>query len=583
MGGLLPVLTLVTTCACLGLTLWFAIYLLSRSRANPLAFRAVVALMALAFYYIYVLNALVTGEAEKSPVRLFATTVALIACHDLTIYLLDPEQRRKRYPMARGIVLFALIAIVLIFTAPPAPVCDPTTICPSPLNAANLVVQIFNVFVFCSILVNLWLIRKTEGKLQNLVFFLAVLLGISSGAISVLSTVLNVPMPRLLPNLLILAAVTLLAISVVRNRTFVTHRTSTYDLPVTLLTILVITAVYILVGRQLQLSGTDLILLTVLAVFTHSVYDFVRDYMEQILHRQERQMRRELDTLSREVNSSEELQCYLSRGLAILCKNLNASRGFIATRQDSQYAVVASFHSLPVGMPFPSKEVILECFAQPASTLFPQISWLAPGYAGSEQVVVVGIGTRQDNCPYDEEDLYWLEEIAQEIGQVAQLSLQGMPLAAQEARAERFVPETEINQLIDHGALLSALAYKPDLELLAWVEDAYQHLNDYDALGKSPLVELLGIHNPDHLENGKLVHERLVQILDKLRPSGPLPPEPLPREWHAYTILYDSYVNECQSRDIMGKLYIGEGTYYRLRRQALRGITRAMVEMGPVA
>lgn len=124
------------------------------------------------------------------------------------------------------------------------------------------------------------------------------------------------------------------------------------------------------------------------------------------------------------------------------------------------------------------------------------------------------------------------------------------------------------------------LAFKPDLELVKCVEDGYQHLNDYDQLGISPLVELFSIEGGDHLENGKLLHDKLLQMLDKLRPSSQQPAEPLPREWYAYTILYDAYVNDRLSRDTMGKLYIGEGTYYRIRRQALRGITRAIQEMG---
>ena len=152
--------------------------------------------------------------------------------------------------------------------------------------------------------------------------------------------------------------------------------------------------------------------------------------------------------------------------------------------------------------------------------------------------------------------------------------------APPETPAEAAALAAETNQPLDQGNLMAALAYKPDQELVAYIEDGYQHLNDYDALGRSPLVELFGILAADHLERGKLVHSKLIELLDKLKPAGKPPPEPLPRAWYAYTILYDSYVNDCLSRDIMGKLYIGEGTYYRLRRQALRGITRAVLEMG---
>lgn len=579
MGGLLSDLTLFTTFVCLGLNIWFAIYLLSRSRANPLAFRAIIALVTLAIYYIYLLNAQVTGTSEKNGVRLFAITIALIACHDLTQYMLNPQQRRKRYPVARGIVLFGVIIIIFIFTFPRAQSCDPAFICPTILSYPYLIIEIYNGFIFCSILYNLWLIRQTEGMLHNMAFYLAILIGIGAVTFSFVGTVFNISIPRVLPNLLIFTALILLAYSVARDRIFVTHRTSAYDLPVTLLTIIVIVGVYILTGRQLKLSGTDLFLFAILAIFTHSAYDFVRDFLDQLFHRQQRKMRRELDILGRDVSTRKSLQRYLSRGLAILCKNLNALCGFIAIRQDNQYTVVASFHSLRIGELFLSKEVALEGITQPTSAIFQQIAWLAPGYAGSEQLAVIGIGQRKDKVQYDEEDLYWLEDIAHEISQIVHIHLQPRLSVLQDVQVESVAPGIESSQPVDQGSLLSALAYKPDLELVKCIEDGYQHLNDYDELGKSPLVELFAIVGSDHLECGKLVHSKLIQILEKLRPAGQPPPEPLPREWYAYTILHDSYVNDCLSRDIMGKLFIGEGTYYRLRRQALRGITRVVLEM----
>ncbi|OGN93908.1 MAG: hypothetical protein A2Z71_06195 [Chloroflexi bacterium RBG_13_50_21] len=580
MSGLLSDLTLYTTFVSLGLTLWFAIYLLSRSRVNPLAFRAIIVLVALAIYYIYLLNTLVTGIPGNYSVRLFAMTIALVAAHDLTFYLLNPEQRKKRYPLARGIILFGMVIIILIFTAPQSQPCDPITICPTVLRFPYLIIEIFNAIVFCSILYNLWLIRKTEGMLNNMAFYLAIFIGIGAVTISFIGTVLNIPMPRFLPNLFILSALILLAYSVVQDRTFVTHRTSTYDLPVSLLTIIVIVLIYILTGRQLKLSGTDLFIIAILAVFTHSAYDFVRDFLDQLVHRQQRLMRRELDTLGRNVSTYESLKRYLSRGLAILCKNLNALGGFIAIRQDDHYSVVASFHSIRIGEVYSVKEVDLENVTQATGSIFPQIAWLAPGYAGSEQIAIIGVGSRKDKIQYAEEDLYWLEDIAHEISQIVYLHLQPRPSLTQDLQAEIGVPAIEESQPVEQGGLLSVLAFKPDLELVKFVEDGYQHLNDYDQLGISPLVELFSIEGGDHLENGKLLHDKLLLLLDKLRPAGQQPAEPLPREWYAYTILYDAYVNDRLSRDTMGKLYIGEGTYYRIRRQALRGITRAIQEMG---
>jgi hypothetical protein len=204
------------------------------------------------------------------------------------------------------------------------------------MSYPGLIVALFIAFVFCMILYNLWLIRKAEGLRFNMVLYLAILTGVGPVSSGIIGTLLDVNVPRLLPNLIILVALILLAYSVARERTFVTHHISTYDLPVTLITITVTAIAYVLIGRKLDLSGTDLVLMAVLAVFSHSAYDLVRDFLDQLFHRQERQMRQELDSLGREVTTSESLQRYLSRGLAILCKNLNASCGFIATRQKDQ-------------------------------------------------------------------------------------------------------------------------------------------------------------------------------------------------------------------------------------------------------
>ena len=583
MGALLSDLTLFTTFLCLGYTLWFAIYLLSRSRNNPIAFRAITALVALAIYYVYLLNAIVTRTNEKNAVRLFSVTVALIACHDLTHYMLSQQQRRKLYPLARAVLLGGVIIIILIFTAPRPQLCDPSIICPTDMSYPYQIIETYNGMIFCSILYNLWMIRRTEGLVTNLAFYLAVLIGIGAVTFSFIGTVLDMAMPRLLPNLLILAALVLLSYSVARDRTLVTRWATPYDLPVTLLTIVVIVMLYILTAQQLNLSGIDLFIIAILAVFTHSAYDLVRELLDRLFHRQQRKILRELDTLGRDVSTSESFQRYLGRGLAILCKNLNTLCGFIAVREGGQYTVVVSFHSLHVGETLPAKEATLDGYTPSNSIIFPNIAWLAPGYAGSEQMVVIGIGQRKDKIPYDEEDLNWLEDVAHEIGQIVLFHQQLKPSPAQEVLLEVAMSEPGTARALNQGDLFSALAYKPDLELVKSIEDGYQHLNDYAELGKSPLVEQFGVIGSDHLESGKIVHNKLIQILEKLRPAGELPHEPLPREWYAYTILHDSYVSNCLSRDIMGKLYIGEGTYYRIRRQALRSISRVVQEMQAVA
>jgi hypothetical protein len=82
-----------------------------------------------------------------------------------------------------------------------------------------------------------------------------------------------------------------------------------------------------------------------------------------------------------------------------------------------------------------------------------------------------------------------------------------------------------------------------------------------------------------HLERGKALNQALCSALEKLRPSTTEPRSPIPREWYAYLILRDAYLNDLSNREIMARLYISEGTFNRTRRAAVRSVRRALHEM----
>jgi hypothetical protein len=122
------------------------------------------------------------------------------------------------------------------------------------------------------------------------------------------------------------------------------------------------------------------------------------------------------------------------------------------------------------------------------------------------------------------------------------------------------------------------------------VEDALRHLHDFSYLGEHELAQLkvvdweLARHDHQfltHIDRGKALSEVLVRAVGKLRPGGPEPaPHSVPpREWQPYVILYDAYVLGELNRDIMSRLYVGEGTFNRTRRRAIRAVARALQEM----
>jgi hypothetical protein len=116
------------------------------------------------------------------------------------------------------------------------------------------------------------------------------------------------------------------------------------------------------------------------------------------------------------------------------------------------------------------------------------------------------------------------------------------------------------------------------------VEDALRNLTSLPYLGDHALASLRAVsarvpaQGATHLDRGRALYHILVDTLEKLRPEGQRPRDPIPREWHPYVILHDAYVEDKPNRDIMAQLYIGEGNFNRARRAGLRALTRLLEE-----
>ena len=71
---------------------------------------------------------------------------------------------------------------------------------------------------------------------------------------------------------------------------------------------------YFLVGLRLNISSTNLVLITVLAIFSHAAYDLVRDYLEGFSIANSASMRQELSALGRGATTDEALAALLEPG-----------------------------------------------------------------------------------------------------------------------------------------------------------------------------------------------------------------------------------------------------------------------------
>lgn len=124
---------------------------------------------------------------------------------------------------------------------------------------------------------------------------------------------------------------------------------------------------------------------------------------------------------------------------------------------------------------------------------------------------------------------------------------------------------------------------EPTRRLVSWVDAGLRGVQDFGYLGEHPLAELAVVRQrlrgtDTRLDRGRAVHELLLEALERLRPAGDEPEEP-GRGWWPYLVLRDSYLLGATRREIMLRLYLSEGTYNRVRRRAVRAVTKTIRDL----
>jgi len=154
---------------------------------------------------------------------------------------------------------------------------------------------------------------------------------------------------------------------------------------------------------------------------------------------------------------------------------------------------------------------------------------------------------------------------------------------ADSAAVADYLRMTRFDECVEPSRHVNELAGKleayPDREFERMVEQALKRLSDYSVLGRSRLVSRLQLEPASQIQQAKWLRGMLVDAIESLRPASAEPNGLLPREWQAYTILRDAYINDVPNRDIMSKLYISEGTFNRQRRKALHAVATAIWEV----
>jgi hypothetical protein len=346
-------------------------------------------------------------------------------------------------------------------------------------------------------------------------------------------------------------------------------------------------------AAYLGISWVILVAIVPLAVTTHWLTDWLRTTFDGWFYRAPVQrLRSDLRQLLRTLDYEESLANQVRPLLVRLVGQVSAPCAAVMVREEGGWHTVASFPgevAAPTGLlPDISRRTVLPIPAPATITAGP--AWAVPlvGDGGNDGVLVVWSGTSRS---FNDMELQLLDEVGYQVALVLDgWRAQSERLQAIEALVGTYREEADA---LRKSALEVAVVADPTPEtarddVRVWVEEATRNLHNVAFLGQHPIAGLKSVtpyiaiqegQPATLIDRGQAVRKLLEILIERLRPALTPPPEPLPPEWRLYTVLYAAYIENVPNREIMSRLYIGEGTFHRARRQALDSLANALVEM----
>jgi ABC-type multidrug transport system fused ATPase/permease subunit len=616
--SILHVFTAIVDFFFLTFSLWLGVFIVTRNHRSQVSWLAGAALWSLSGSFLNNLILMYSPTLDEGVTWWWGWSIAIAVpfWYHLSVSLLPKERATNRQWLNSLIYIIALNLIAmaaytpLIFTGQVHHVVAEGGVSGTgplyPLFAAFLIV------VPLLVLSNLYLgfreAKSLPSRQRFKILIWASLFALCGAIYGGLTTWLAPEMPSVVSDLFLGVSVLLLGYSVARWNALIEGHSVRLDFLYTSIAFGCVVGIYLIAAWLSNLLfGVHLVafmLIIVLAVITHSLYDWARSYLDRRIfggHRY-RELRENLREFSRSIPSGQELQERLGALLQILCNTLNVSNGFIALYDGDVFKTVAEVGARIDLDSRDTKTLVVDEITQispPADVLgVPNGAMIVPLHFGGYQIGVVMVGERYAGAGYSDEDLFLLEDLADIVATVVhtamlqEKSVEQIGTLLGEVRRRDQQLQMQMREAMGDEPEPTRVLAESDVEAVAMVEDALRHIHDFSYLGRQPLAQLLIVdasldveerETVTHVDRGKAVKETLMSALNKLMPSTDRGPAPPSREWHPFVILHDSYLLGKLNREVMSELYISEGTFNRTRRRALRGMTRALAEMESAA
>ena len=592
------------------LALWLGLYLVSRNPRYPIAWLTALTLWSLAGMFLNVVLALnpppqanyffpglrflfpfwpaeTISSSTSVWLQGWSVIPAIVFWHHVTVLMLPGKLTVWRWT---GILFGYVLAVTAIIVQTNSPFLfasehgNPLYLNSLragvwyPLFGAGLIIVtaacVFNLFRSARV-AQISLVRK-----QLFIMAYATSVAGLTGVTTFIGLAMGLPVPMAVVSLLLATAVVVIGLGVVRYSAFVQGRTMQHDFFANLLLLGPVILVYWLACKILvvayQAPEAIMVLIPVLAIITHTLtLPAIRLTDWVFYHGETRQLRFNLRRLLRSAGEAGSIEANLGLALETLCNSLDASYGLILIFDQGSLHWAAKYRWTQDDIDLnPATFIADDVIHLVPGQLNPPLeeaALLVPLYAESEQLGALILGRPANGLRYADEDVESLLNSTDRMGEI---------ILVARSKAENLV---QIAQLAETQHELSIA---PSIPIpVETVEDALRNLYDYAFLADTCLAKLnlvdrrLSRAQVTHLERGKVVHEILLEAIDKLRPAANSPHNPPPREWYPYLILQQAYIEDLSNRDIMQRMYISEGTFNRTRRSAIRSLARALGEM----
>lgn len=591
------------------IAVWLGIYVITRNPRSLVSWLTGITLWSVAGLFLNMLLALnppplgqeyplwmsvllpfwtadIIEQTSSSWLRGWLVAPAIVFWHHVTILLRQGGMNPWRWTRVLLGYLVALVTILLlvysnlIFARDAGDPIYMNTLNPGPLYPLFMLLLILFT-IFC--LINL--VRSTRAapsvmqrnQLRILIF--ATLIAGLVGPVEVFTELFSIGAPRVTLSILLGIAVILIGYGVAQYSALVQGRTIRRDFIYNAIAMLIISGLYILVTRIsaqfFDVPPAVYIFIVLLAIITHSLIDFARQFLDYLFFNRERRNIRHNLTLLADSVGERRVSENLDLMFASMCTSVRATFGMIILFDEYQLNLKSTYKWRETRLPLSRGDLSTDDVRHLEPGHFPnplsEVVLLIPLYDNPGQAGAILFGTPINGVRYSNADV---EQLLYPSDQI----LDAIQAADQEEEYLEKLPEITQAQKMMVEEFTQEITIK-------MVEDALRNLFDYAYLGDSQLVKLRLVTRElpggatTYIDNGKAVNKILTSAVEKLRPGEELPAEPLPREWHAYTILNGAYIEDRLNRDIMSQLYISEGTFNRTRRAAVRSVRRMLEEM----